>query len=40
MANGNVQISYDAYGGGLLKPSEYRHMEGGLAKSSYNFYCG
>jgi len=28
-------------GGGLLKPSEYRHMgEGGLVKSSYNVYSG
>jgi len=26
---GNVQISYDAWGGGLLKPSEYHHMRGG-----------
>jgi len=27
--------------GGLLTPSEYRHMgEGDLAKSSYNFYSG
>jgi len=26
---------------GLLKPSKYRHMgAGGLAKLSYNFYCG
>jgi len=38
---GNVQISYDASRGGVLKPSECRNMEGGnLAKSSYNFYCG
>jgi len=27
---GNVQISYDASGGGLLKPSECCHMEGGV----------
>jgi len=25
---GNVQIFYDALGGGLLRPSEYRHMVG------------
>jgi len=37
----NVQISYDAYGGGLLRKSEYRHMRRrGLAKSSYNLYSG
>jgi len=30
MADGNVQISYDASGvGGLLKSSECRHMRGG-----------
>jgi len=41
ICTGNVQISYDAQGGGLLKPSEYRHMGGGgLVKSSYNFYSG
>jgi len=36
---GNVQISYDASGGGgLLKPSEYRYKEEeDLTKSSYNF---
>jgi len=34
-------MSYDAQGGGLLKPSEYRHIgRRGLAKSSYNFYSG
>jgi len=39
---GNLQISYDASGGGgLLKLSECRHMgEERLAKSSYNFYIG
>jgi len=42
----NVQISNDASGGGLLKPSECHHMgevrKGDLAKSSYlyNFYSG
>jgi len=36
-----VQISDDTWGGCLLKPSEYRHMEGGgLAKSLFNFYSG
>jgi len=25
-----IQISYDAEGGGLLKPLEYRHMEEGF----------
>jgi len=38
----SLQTSYDASGGGgLLKPSECRHMrEEGLAKSLYNFYSG
>jgi len=26
---GNVQMSYDTWGGDLLKPSEYRLVEGG-----------
>jgi len=41
----DVQISYDASGGGrgggLLKPSECRHVGGrGLAKSLYSVYSG
>jgi len=37
----NIIRRFGGGGGGVLKPSECRHIgRGGLTKSSYNFYGG